>query len=350
MKSKYIILSILALCCACSSDSKEGPEKPDKPGTEQPVTPEKPQEAQNLLKEEAGYPDGVKVWYFKDYFEDGGEDYCSGYYAIADVSSSSKIKFNCVYSESPKTPLKIFSSFDSSLGTPLLVTNGGYFYDGKSLSLLVSGGEVKSIAAREAWVNERNVYAVRAAFGQMADGTFESTWVYCPQSVDPQPYSYPSPLDNNEKYGTFMASAPTTAARYGGKEWKPVEAIGAGPMLVKDGKDVVDKYYWRECLDSGGTQGMSRAPRTCVAATAEGKVIVFVCDGRGKNGSKGFTLSEMAKKVISLGAVQAVNLDGGGSSAFVGKDGKVLNCPSDGSETELKLRSVPTAIVLSVAK
>jgi exopolysaccharide biosynthesis protein len=58
----------------------------------------------------------------------------------------------------------------------------------------------------------------------------------------------------------------------------------------------------------------------------------------------------MADKFIELGCVGAINLDGGGSSTFVGKDGNVLNRPSDTADTEdspIVQRVVPTAVVIA---
>ena len=66
------------------------------------------------------------------------------------------------------------------------------------------------------------------------------------------------------------------------------------------------------------------------------------------NGSAGYTLSELADKLISLGAVDALNFDGGGSSAMIGKDGAVLNRPSDsGVSGGIVERKVVTSIVIS---
>ena len=66
------------------------------------------------------------------------------------------------------------------------------------------------------------------------------------------------------------------------------------------------------------------------------------------NGSSGFTLSELADKLISLGATDAINLDGGGSSAIVGYDGTVLNRPSDTGNSETIIeRPVVTAVIIS---
>ena len=75
---------------------------------------------------------------------------------------------------------------------------------------------------------------------------------------------------------------------------------------------------------------------------------MIVCDGRGMNGSSGFTLSELADKFISLGATDAINLDGGGSSEIVGHDGSVLNRPSDtGNNEEIVERDIMTAVIIT---
>lgn len=75
-------------------------------------------------------------------------------------------------------------------------------------------------------------------------------------------------------------------------------------------------------------------PRTAVGVDADtGEVLLLVVDGRSSK-SRGYTMVELANLMIDLGADEAVNLDGGGSSTMVGKNRagkvKVLNVPSDG--------------------
>lgn len=330
----------LAVACTPSSDTNQPNNTPVNPTPEPEPEPEP--EGRNELVKQDGYPSGVEVYYFKNYYNDTDDDYCSGYYAIVDVKANPKLKFNAVYVENDATPSSIFSSF--SAGTPLLATNGGYFWDGESLSLLISGGEVKSIAAQYVWPTyEGKQYSacpIRAAFGVHADGSFEATWVYnCPDG-DNKPYSFTSPKGNNEKVGVFAVTPPKSAD---GTLWTPQEAIGGGPMILKDGKNVAESNYWKEVLHSGGTAALSWQPRTAVGYTEDGKIVLFVCDGRGQNGSLGYTLSEVANLLKGLGVSWAVNLDGGGSSVMVGKSGKALNSPSDGAQ-----RRVPTAIVISL--
>lgn len=290
---------------------------------------------------ESNYPKKMKFEAFTRNFEDGGV--AKGYIATADLKANGKLRFAPTHLDPAKTPTAAFEDFKTlGKGTPYAVSNGGYFWDGASLSLCVSDGEVKSIATELAYptVNGEQIiaYPVRAAFGQMADGSFEATWVYC---INNQPYSFPSPLDNDELTETYMP-APPTAATAGAVLWEPQQAIGGGPMLVFKGKNVAMDYYYREIMNTGGTAGTSRQPRTAVGGTKDGKLMLLVCDGRGQNGSDGLTLSEMADIFVEAGMDYAINLDGGGSSAIVGYDGQVYNSPSDGSQ-----RSVPTVVVLS---
>lgn len=290
---------------------------------------------------ESNYPKKMQYESFERTFSDGGV--AKGYIAIADLKANTKLRFAPTHLKPAETPTTAFTSFKAlGKGVPYALTNGGYFWDGASLSLCVSDGEVKSIATELAYptVNGSQItaYPVRAALGQMADGTFEATWVYC---INKKPYSFPSPLDNDELTETYMPAPPTTATA-GATLWEPQQAIGGGPMLVYKGKNVAMDYYYREIMNTGGTAGTSRQPRTAVGATKEGKVMLLVCDGRGNNGSNGLTLSEMADIFVEMGMDYAINLDGGGSSAIVGYDGQLANSPSDGSQ-----RAVPTVVVIS---
>ena len=110
--------------------------------------------------------------------------------------------------------------------------------------------------------------------------------------------------------------------------WKDVtQAVGGGPWLVKGGMTTVD----------GEAEGFpksdfieKRHPRSAAGVTRDGKLLLVTVDGR-RDWSAGCTLYELAELMKSLGAVNALNLDGGGSSTmFVG--GGIVNAPSDGRE------------------
>jgi exopolysaccharide biosynthesis protein len=107
--------------------------------------------------------------------------------------------------------------------------------------------------------------------------------------------------------------------------WTAAEDIvGAGPKLVTAGR--VDITIAREKMQPAFST--DRHPRTAIASLAHGKALLLVVDGRQPALSVGMSLEELARLLIELGAVEAMNLDGGGSSAMV-VEGKVVNHPSD---------------------
>ena len=79
-----------------------------------------------------------------------------------------------------------------------------------------------------------------------------------------------------------------------------------------------------------------RAPRTAVGVKEDGTIVMMVIDGRqGNKDMFGAEAREMAAIMKSYGCVSAYNLDGGGSSTMVIRDGDkfvVTNSPSDGRE------------------
>jgi hypothetical protein len=109
--------------------------------------------------------------------------------------------------------------------------------------------------------------------------------------------------------------------------WAEAEDIvGAGPKLVTAGK--ADVTVEREEMQRAFAT--DRHPRTAIAALADRRVLLVVVDGRHPGVSIGMTLGELAALLIDLGATEAINLDGGGSTTMVVK-GKVMNQPSDAS-------------------
>ena len=110
----------------------------------------------------------------------------------------------------------------------------------------------------------------------------------------------------------------------------PRDAVGGRPRLVRDSAIVSD-------VDSVGGAGFAttRHPRTAVGIRADGRVLLVVVDGRQKPYSDGMTLRELANLMLALGARDAINLDGGGSTTLVYVDAprngslRVANKPSD---------------------
>ena len=103
-------------------------------------------------------------------------------------------------------------------------------------------------------------------------------------------------------------------------EWENVNhIISGGPYLVKDGQVFVD-IQEEKLLAIGG-----RNPRTAVGYTKENRLIIITADGR-EGSSIGMTLKELAYYMQKLGCVNAMNLDGGGSTVMY-VNGAIANKP-----------------------
>ena len=110
---------------------------------------------------------------------------------------------------------------------------------------------------------------------------------------------------------------------------KALHAVGGGPCLVKKSEIYVTTLGEEFGSDVAG----GRAPRTALGITKDGKALLVVVDGR-RQSSVGFTLLELAQFMLEQGAVEAMNLDGGGSSQMmIGR--QIVNEPSDGRERRL---------------
>ncbi len=122
-----------------------------------------------------------------------------------------------------------------------------------------------------------------------------------------------------------------------------VEAVGGLCLLVQNGEITQDALT--------ADLGFELAPRTAVGIKADGKVLLYVCDGRQAPYSKGQYFDELAYEMIALGCETALCLDGGGSTTFISQhegssDLVCRNSPSDGTERTV----ASTLLVCSSAK
>jgi exopolysaccharide biosynthesis protein len=75
-----------------------------------------------------------------------------------------------------------------------------------------------------------------------------------------------------------------------------------------------------------------RHPRTALGLKKDGTLVILVADGR-REAALGFTGPEMSDIFLREGVVDAINLDGGGSTTlYIESEGGVQNKPSDGHE------------------
>ncbi|MCP5492385.1 MAG: phosphodiester glycosidase family protein [Chlamydiales bacterium] len=108
-----------------------------------------------------------------------------------------------------------------------------------------------------------------------------------------------------------------------GKTWLDYENIlGGTPVLIHQGK-VIDDYGPEQILDNFSTHRFSRS---AVGIRSNGELVFVVVDGHSEK-SIGMTLKELSSFMNDLGCIDALNLDGGGSSTIF-YDNQVQNIPS----------------------
>ena len=157
----------------------------------------------------------------------------------------------------------------------------------------------------------------------------------------------------NEPTGTtFWIDKDGNAHITSAQECNAALAAGNVREAVAGFGDIFENGHARSGLDN-----TTRASRTAIGIKADGTVVMLMVDGRQAPYSVGMTMAEVAASMEALGCVEAVNLDGGGSSTFATQRegesenntsaGLTLRCrPSDGYERKVS----NTIMVLSNAQ
>jgi Phosphodiester glycosidase len=121
--------------------------------------------------------------------------------------------------------------------------------------------------------------------------------------------------------------------------------VNGGPRLLRAGDAAVtaaaEGFHWPERPEFYYRFGVRRNPRTLAGVTTDGRLLLVAIDGRRPGYSVGASFQESAHVLRALGAADAVNLDGGGSTAMtIGS--QLANRPSDAAGE----RAIADALVL----
>ncbi|HEY0750272.1 MAG TPA: phosphodiester glycosidase family protein, partial [Chitinophagaceae bacterium] len=125
------------------------------------------------------------------------------------------------------------------------------------------------------------------------------------------------------------------------KTWKMETAIGGGPVLLQNGQIKITNDEERMFM---GKAIHDKHPRTAMGYTTDNKLIILVVEGRNPQAS-GASLIQLAQILKDLGCVEALNLDGGGSSCLL-INGKETIRPSD----KTGQRPVPAVFIIHQLK
>lgn len=149
------------------------------------------------------------------------------------------------------------------------------------------------------------------------------------------PAVVPAGKDSNKFYKPFANAR--DRKKSGAKKWKMQAAVGGGPVLLQNGEIKITneeelKFYGKAIND--------KHPRTAMGYTKDSKLIILVVEGRNPGVAEGASLSQLAQIFKSIGCVEALNLDGGGSSCML-VNGKETIIPSD-----KKQRPMPAVFII----
>ena len=209
------------------------------------------------------------------------------------------------------------TDFGSEPGACVAV-NAGYFQmaamPAEHAGLLFIDGRLVAPATSSTVRDSVRYPLARAAIGFTAEGRIDVAWA---SSSGDLVVASDEPIAN--------APGAPAQRQESGAPWNVLDAVGAGPGLIS-----ADSI--RITSDEEGFFGTSIPnvhPRTAAGYTADGDLLLLVVDGR-QGESRGVDLTELATLMLELGAVEALNLDGGGSSALSVR-GRLVNRPTGGT-------------------
>lgn len=222
---------------------------------------------------------------------------------------------------------------------PLLVMNGTFFSfsTNQNLNTVIRDGFVVSYnqPALQQKGTDSFYYPTRSAIGITKHRRADVAWLYT-DTAQRWPYAFQErPILAKGANPDPSFEDLNTLDQW--KWWKMNTAIGGGPVLVKEG--VVNVTNEEEQMFVKGEKDVH--PRTAMGYTAKRQLIILAIQGRFPGLAEGATLAEEAKILADLGCVEALNLDGGGSSCVL-VNGKETIQPSDKGGQ----RSVPAVFII----
>ena len=253
----------------------------------------------------------------------------NAWYAIADPA---KVDFRVLNTPTGKANTKTVSyQAENADGDCLVLINGGIFGNYHIGVIHVDGKpqEWVDFVYDKYWNpngDGTSWYITRPIVGVDKSGKAAAYWTASPSVGTYYHYDRPLPTVAGEAaYPAATATYPVASIN-----WTPYNALSTGPMVLYDGKCCVNKvkapsgaYMTNyECWALDIYEG--NPDRTAVGVTEDGKIVLFICDGR-IDQSKGATLEEVAMIMKSIGCVHAMNLDGGGSTGMWVKGSGMVN-------------------------
>ena len=280
-----------------------------------------------------------------------------GYYAEAHLHDK-QLNFTADTTRDRRiTPLQFYHRN----GRPLLVVNSTFFsYEtNRSLNLVIKEDHLLAYNIHSIPLRGKDTFQYRhpigSAIGIDHNRKADIAWLITDSA---QRYAYASelpatkPIKDSVKRPAFnylthhlFASSDSVLAddvyhTLHFKKWKMRTAVGGGPVLLQKGSVRITN---EEEMKFAGRAINDKHPRTCMGYTADGRLIIMVIEGRYPGRAEGATLRQEALLMKDLGCIEAINLDGGGSSCML-INGKETIKPSEKGEE----RAVPAVFLIKL--
>lgn len=293
-------------------------------------------------------PSSVHI-YFTDSPVDTGK--FRAYYLIADLKDK-RLEFTVDTTKDRRlTPSKFYDKNDK----PLVVVNTSFFSfaTNQNLSVVIKNGELLGYNIHTINGRGKDTFTYRhvftSALGIDKRGRPHIDYLFTDSSLkfayaSPNPVPVITDSSTSVDADKIIAMKKDYTNRIGGiekervfKKWKMKTAVGGGPSLLNWGQIRVSN---NEELKFAGKSINDKHPRTAMGYTEDGKLIILMVEGRNKNAG-GATLTQLAQIFKDLDCVEALNLDGGGSSCML-VNGKETIRVSDA----LGQRPVPAVFII----
>ena len=220
-------------------------------------------------------------------------------------------------------------------GQPLLVVNCSFFSfaTNQNLNVVMNDGRLLGYNQQTIAAKGKDTltyfHSFFGALGISKKRNADVAWIYSDSSKrfayaseTPVHFFRDSLTDLNLKYVKDQTKNGSELPVHFSK-WKMKTAIGGGPVLVQNAKIKITNNEERKFA---GQAVNNHEPRTAIGYTKDQQLIILVCEGR-SDSAAGLTLIQEAKIFQDLNCVEALNLDGGGSSCML-VNGKETNIPS----------------------
>lgn len=289
-------------------------------------------------------PSSIHLFYTEDRIDSAA---FRAFYLIADLKDKG-LDFTTDTSYKRRlTPLQFYQKNNK----PLVVVNGTFFSfaTNENLNVVMKEGVMlaDNLNVRKGYQKDTvNTYFIfRSAIGidknRKADvawtltDSIKGTVIASQKVVSPKL----KPITNYSEQQSKTSIKSQTKYLKEFHQWKMQTAIGGGPVLIQNNEIRITN---NEEIMFAGRGIRDKHPRTAMGYTKDNKLIILVIEGRNPNAG-GATLVQEAQILKDLGCIEALNLDGGGSSCLL-INGKETIKPSDKIQ-----RAVPAVFIVREA-